>query len=139
MSTIHLFPAHRRGLTLVECIIVLAVFMVLATASLPALLRAQRTGKQNAALSVLKSLRNAETTYHIKTKSRYADLNTLKAENSSPVGEGEREKASSYTFRSSGVSGDHYTITATPPSTGMDMLTLVENDGTHDVSRNPAD
>lgn len=120
---------RKRGFTIIELLIVIAIIAILAAVAIPALLRAQKSGKESAALQVLKSLRNAEETFKTRSTANpktYGDLDALKADGSSPVGEGEVEPTSGYTFASSGVGVDTYTIIATPPKTDMITYTLTE-------------
>jgi len=121
---------RKRGFTIIELLIVIAIIAILAAVAIPALLRAQKSGKESAALQVLKSLRNAEETYKTRStaspKTYAADLTALKDDGSSPVGEGEVESASGYTFKSEGCDVDVYTIIAEPPKTDMITYTLAD-------------
>jgi len=116
---------RRHGFTIIELLIVIAIIAILAAVAIPALLRAQESGKESAALQVLKSLRNAQETFKVRsTDKKYGDLAKLKAANYSPVGEGEPEKASGYTFATEGTPDeDTYTIIAKPPE-GKKMLSF---------------
>lgn len=120
---------RKRGFTIIELLIVIAIIAILAAVAIPALLRAQKSGKESAALQVLKSLRNAEETYKTRSTASpktYGDLDALQSDGSSPVGEGDVEPSSGYTFASEGVDVDTYTIIATPPKTDMMTYTLDE-------------
>lgn len=119
------FRERRYGFTIIELLIVIAIIAILAAVAIPALLRAQKSGKESAALQVLKSLRNGEESYKVKNK-KYGNLSALKADGSSPVGDGEVEAASGYTFKALTAGTDVFTIVAIPPKTDMVTYTLVE-------------
>ncbi|MBI3947340.1 MAG: prepilin-type N-terminal cleavage/methylation domain-containing protein [Armatimonadetes bacterium] len=116
---------RKRGFTIIELLIVIAIIAILAAVAIPALLRAQKSGKESAATQVLKSLRTAEESYKVKNKA-YAKLDALVTDGSSPVGEGKVESASGFTFTSD-AGTDAFTIVAIPPKTDMSTYTLVES------------
>lgn len=128
-SMMYVRERKRGGFTIIELLIVIAIIAILAAVAIPALLRAQKSGKESAALQVLKSLHNAEQTFKVRSTANpktFGTLDELKADGSSPVGEDEVEPASGYTFASEGVTTDTYTIIATPPKTDMITYTLNE-------------
>jgi len=103
----------------------MAIVPVVAAVAVPALLKARKSGKETAALQVLKSLRSAEETYRVK-KGRYANLNQLKAESMSPVGEREVDGVSGYRFHSENVGRDKYLLVAEPPTADMTRYRMDE-------------
>ncbi|NLC56635.1 MAG: prepilin-type N-terminal cleavage/methylation domain-containing protein, partial [Armatimonadetes bacterium] len=116
---------RRHGFTIIELLIVIAIIAILAAVAIPALLRAQESGKESAALQVLKSLRNAEETFKVRSPAKkYGTLAELKAANYITVDEDGVEKASGYTFAMEvPPDEDTYTITAIPPA-GKKMLSF---------------
>lgn len=68
MSTEYAFcktrsTSHSAGFTLVELLIVVAVIGIVSAISVPAMLRARRSGNEAAAIGSLRSLNSAESSY----------------------------------------------------------------------------
>jgi len=114
----------RTGFTMIELLIVIAIIAVLAAVAIRPLLTAKAGAKESAALQVIRSLQKAEATYFTRNKT-YADLDVLVADGTSPVGEGQLERSSEYTF-SSASDATGYTIIADPPRTDMRTYTLYD-------------
>ena len=117
---------RKRGFTIIELLIVIAIIAILAAVAIPALLRAQKAGKESAAQQVLKSISSAEEIYRVKNKT-YASLDTLQAATLATIGDGDADPNSGYTFSSQvTASTDTYTIIATPPQTDLTTYSMTE-------------
>lgn len=115
---------RQGGFTIIELLIVIAIIALLASVALVPLMRARESGHESAALQALSALRGAEIQY--KTRyGTYGDLNSLKANGASSVGEGAMEPTSGYTMRSQ-VGSDSFTIIAVPPKATLNAFTLTE-------------
>ncbi len=117
---------HRphRGFTIIEMIIVIGIIAVLASISVPPLVKARKLGAESAAKQVLRSLRAAEV--HYKSKHGvYASLDRLYAFRASGVREGGVDPATGYMLTST-ATDDSFTIVAHPPKTDMRSYTLIE-------------
>lgn len=117
---------RRHGFTIIELLIVIAIIAILAAVAIPALLRAQDSGKESGALQVLKSLRNAEETYRVRSENKqYGDLEELRLDGLSPLDENDTDPNTKYVFSCDvDKENDTYTITATAPKDGLLDYTL---------------
>jgi len=113
----------RKGFTLVEIMIVVAIIILLAAIAIPNLLRARHNANEAAAIASLRTLSSAMESFRAaQTPAAYPSVLTTLSGATPPyidtqLGGGTKQ---GYTFGLSGVSGGNsYTITAGPQSTGV--------------------
>ena len=111
----------KKGFSLVEIMIVVAIIVILALISIPNLLRARITAKETLAKSSLRSISTAMIAYKI-SNSTYLGVTLSVLSNTTPpyidsmLGSGKKE---GYDFTLTPVSADTYVCVATPESQGI--------------------
>ncbi len=107
---------NKKGFTLVEIIIVVAIIVLLAAIAIPNLLRARLNANEASAIAALKTLSSAMETYFVSQRKYPSDLTYLVGATppyiDSVLGSGNK---SGYWFNLSG-GGNTYNVTATPLS-----------------------
>lgn len=124
---------RRRGFTLVEILIVMAIITMLAAIVIPGFLRARSNSNEAAALSVLHTIVIALENY------RAAQTPPVFPKNLEALGEGDLPYVDStlaqdpaqrqgYTFTYDRESADQYTLTAAPETLGVTGNRTFETD-----------
>lgn len=110
----------RRGFTLIEIMIVVAIVIVLTTIAVPGILRSRVVANEGAAIANLKTLNNACQTYHMDQQIYPDSLHTLATANppyiDNVLGEGTKQ---GYQFIYESADSDHFTVHANPIHTGL--------------------
>lgn len=109
----------RKGFTLIELMIVVAIIGILAAIAIPNFLKFQAKSKQSEAKTNLKAVYTAETSYF----GEYSTYNTFDAVNWEPVGTSQR-----YDYALGGDQG-----IATPPGPGSDF-SIISTDTIDDTA-----
>ncbi|MBN2096904.1 MAG: prepilin-type N-terminal cleavage/methylation domain-containing protein [Candidatus Omnitrophica bacterium] len=105
---------NRKGFTLVEIMIVVAIIALLAAIAIPNLMRARLNANEAAAISALKTLVAAQTTYHT-SNSTYAGALAILSNQTPPYIDAVLASTTKqgYVFGTGG-SATTFTATATP-------------------------
>lgn len=110
----------RRGFTLIEIMIVVAVVIILTTVAVPSILRSRVAANEGAALANLKVLHDACQFYHMNEETYPGDLLSLSTANPSYIdsvlGSGQKQ---GYSFNYTLVNVDRFTVRANPIHTGL--------------------
>jgi len=138
----------KRGFTLVEIMIVVAIIALLAAIAIPNLLRARHNANEAAAIATLRTISTAEESYRAaQNPPRYGTLAILGAPPKGPAyidgvlaAPGGRKQG--YTFIMTGApTVNTYTCTATPQTvgtTGTRIFTVDQTGVIFDVTNNRA-
>jgi prepilin-type N-terminal cleavage/methylation domain-containing protein len=70
----------RKGFSLLELLIVVAIILIIATIAIPSMLRSRQSANESVAISNLRNLNSAQATYSSANFGIYADFPTLIAE-----------------------------------------------------------
>jgi prepilin-type N-terminal cleavage/methylation domain-containing protein len=101
----------KRGFSLLELLIVVAIILIIATIAIPSFLRSRQSANESAAVSNVRTINIEEATYSVSSGGNFGTLGALVAGGmldvrfAGPV--------SGYNFTVT-VSGLDYTVTATP-------------------------
>ena len=108
----------RRGFSLLELLIVVAIILIIATIAIPSLLRSRQAANESAAVANLRTINTAEVTYLSSSGGNYGDLTALVGAgllDDTFIGTATRPKAG-YVYNIT-ATGSDYTATADPAST----------------------
>jgi prepilin-type N-terminal cleavage/methylation domain-containing protein len=105
---------NNQGFTLLELLIVVGMILIIAAMAIPNLLRSRQSAQETSAISQLRLINTAETTYLISNQGSYGDVPSL-------ITQGLLDtrftgSVSGYNFTIS-ASGANYTSNADPVST----------------------
>lgn len=110
----------RRGFTLIEIMIVVAIVIVLVSIAVPGILRSRVVANEGAAIASLRTLNNACQTYHMDQQKFPDSLITLSTANppyiDNVLGSGVKQ---GYQFIYESADDDHFTVRANPTHTGL--------------------
>src|ERR1051326_5491517 len=67
----------RRGFSLLELLIVVAIILIIATIAIPSLLRSRQSAQESAAVAQLRTINTAEVTYIGTNQGAYGDIASL--------------------------------------------------------------
>ncbi|MDP2830730.1 MAG: prepilin-type N-terminal cleavage/methylation domain-containing protein [Candidatus Omnitrophota bacterium] len=119
---------NRKGFTLVEIMIVVAIIALLAAIAIPNLLSAKKTANQAAAKANIRALSTAAEVYatgHSGTYPSSVEVVPYIAAAAVLCG----ATVEGYTYDCTGMITTGYTITATPTASGGDITYSVTNGG----------
>ncbi len=107
----------KRGFTLVEIMIVVAIVIVLVTLSIPNILSSRRVANEGAAIANLRTVNNSCQLYNINQETFPATLESLSPDYLEPDLASGRKQGYQYAYIL--VDQDHFTVNANPASTGL--------------------
>lgn len=110
----------KKGFTLIEIMIVVAIVIILITMAVPNILRSRVAANEGAAMANLKTINRSCQAYHIDNQSYPSALNQL-SEAIPPyldgvLGSGHKQ---GYDFVYTQSDSDHFTVNANPAHTGL--------------------
>jgi prepilin-type N-terminal cleavage/methylation domain-containing protein len=93
----------RKGFSLLELLIVVAIILIIATIAIPSMLRSRQSANESVAVSNLRNLNSAQATYSSANFGIYTDIPTLIAGGLIDL-----------RYNSGNFSGYQYSLTLTP-------------------------
>jgi len=110
----------KRGFTLTEMMIVVAIVIVIVTISAPSILRSRVVANEGAAMANLKTVGRACQAYHLDSQRYPASLSDLSTANppyiDNVLGNGLKQ---GYRFEYDSSDADHFSVNANSAHTGL--------------------
>jgi prepilin-type N-terminal cleavage/methylation domain-containing protein len=113
----HKLTRRSQGFSLIELLIVISIIGIMAAVAIPQLNAYLKRGRETAAIQSLQEIHRAQASYY-STKGKYASLNDLVELEFLKKTFGESKVISGYTYSSSDVSTNTFTIHADRVSDG---------------------
>lgn len=107
----HKLTRRSQGFSLIELLIVISIIGIMAAVAIPQLNAYLKRGRETAAISSLQEIHRAQASYY-STKGKYAGLNELVETELLKKTFGEGKIISGYTYSSSDVTTNTFTIHA---------------------------
>lgn len=110
----------KKGFTLIEIMVVVAIVIILITIAIPNILRSRVVANEGAAIANLKTIATACQSYHIDNQGYPSVLADLATANPTYIdnvlGSGQKQ---GYQFIYNSADSDHFTVNANSINTGL--------------------